>query len=396
MTNNRIRDIMLYGAWALIAIVGGVLLQAEAALIALVATLPLSVLGLSDLLMQRPTRPEPPAVESDSFVPPVTPIPVEPPTARSPVPLSTEPSAVTEGNTPPRGTPTPARRETIGQTVDSTGLIQELRRLISGLQTVVIQQSGSLGEQAQALKSVDRTMTELNGFISQARREAVRLAASGSQTRTALQNGREAIGGTLNGLTVTSGQVEQTIAALTELAKHVRRTGQIISAVNEIATQSNFLALNAAIEAARADNPDSVNASSGRAFATVAEEVRALAEQSRATVAQLRTALVDAQHALEHATEVVEIGNQQVGQSVTSARQLESIFGKLVEAIDETESAAQRIVVVVDRESGGLESLAETINDSSRFAEQARVSLQLVDTATRDLERAIREPELAV
>jgi methyl-accepting chemotaxis protein len=120
-----------------------------------------------------------------------------------------------------------------------------------------------------------------------------------------------------------------------------------------------------------------------------------LAEQSRATVEQLHDTLLDAQRALEHATEVVEAGSQQIEHSALSARQLEAIFGKLAESLDETESAAQRIVVVVDRQSGGLETLAETLNDSNRFAEQARVSLQLVDTATRDLERLVRERQPA-
>ena len=275
--------------------------------------------------------------------------------------------------------------------VESTPLIQDLNRLMNGLQAAVIEQSGSLGEQAQRVKSIERTMDELGGFVGQMRREAVRLSASSSQTRNALKTGREAISGALSGLNVTGGHVEQTAIALTELAKHIRRTGQIISAVNEIATQSNFLALNAAIEAARADNGAVVNAASGRAFATVAEEVRALADQSRATVAQLHAALLDAQRALEHATEVIEVGSQQAEQGTVAARELESVFGTLAEAIDETESAAQRIVVVVDRQSNGLETLAETLNDSSQFAEQARMSLQLFDTARRDLERVIRE-----
>ncbi len=380
MTDNRTRDVLLYGAWALIAVIGGILFQAEAALIGLIATLPLSVLGLSDLMMSRPAKTASPPVEPLSFAPPPN---VEPPEARPVVPPTV---------TPPRGIPVYPVNQ-----VAPEAFMRDLNRVSSGLQAVVIQQSGSLGEQNQLLKSIERTMGELNSFIGQARREAVRLSASGGQTRTALQSGREAIGGTLDGLSATTGQVEQTVVALTELAKHVRRTGQIIAAVNEIATQSNFLALNAAIEAARADNVDTVSASSGRAFATVADEVRALSEQSKATVAQLHTALLDAQHALEHATDVIQNGSQHVERSTAAARQLETVFGKLAEAIDETESAGQRIIVVVDRQSGGLESLAETFNESGKFAEQARVGLQLIESAARDLERLIqeRQPELA-
>ena len=70
------------------------------------------------------------------------------------------------------------------------------------------------------------------------------------------------------------------------LSEQTAQIGEITSAVNDLADQSNLLALNATIEAARAGEQ-------GKGFAVVADEVRNLAEQSKQATAQVQAILED-------------------------------------------------------------------------------------------------------
>ncbi len=102
-----------------------------------------------------------------------------------------------------------------------------------------------------------------------------------------------------------------------QASANVNNTGNIISVIQQIATQTNLLGLNAAIEAARAGEY-------GRGFAVVAEEVRKLSGESNQSAKDINTTLQDLKSSMEkvigHTQQTASITNEQAKatQSITN------------------------------------------------------------------------------
>lgn len=332
------RDLVVVIGWIGIVVIMGLLAGSSLLLIGLVALLPLAWLGLNDLL-RRLFSPPPsvPAVPDANLISPPT---------------------------------------------HSTA--HDLERAATTLQTLTIQQRGDASEQGQIITHSTRLLEEFNATADRVRGEAVRLSVATRQTQAAMQSGREAINQAIDSMNSTHAQVDQIVATLTVLARHVWRISEIVAAVGEIATQSNFLALNAAIEAARAGEQ-------GRSFATVAEEVRELSDQSRKAVTQIRDVLSEVHGALEKTVGATEVGALSVDEGVTLTRKAESAVAKLAEGLDATSSAVQKIVAAADRQAASLEEMVKSMDGVSRISLQSQSGLRIAETVAQDLARLSRE-----
>jgi methyl-accepting chemotaxis protein len=354
---NQIDNPLLIGGWALLILLAGIALNAQVALIILIGLLPVTMLGFSALVTSQNSANRPGAAANDDS----------------------------------------AQSDSATVMINTPSAPHELEHIASSLQAVTIQQRGDIAEQTQIAKRVVQLADDLNKYSANARRESVKWSASNSQMRATLNNGRESLTTVLLALTETLANNEQSIVALTELARYIRRIGQLIASVNEIATQSNFLALNTAIEAARAETTVVNGASlitaggslavvaSSASFATVADEMRLLADQSRGAVGQLRAALIETQGALTRAAAGSEATVGPLEQTNLSAQQLETVFSKLSEALDRSVSAAQQIAATTDQQSSTLETLAQTAESIEPLAERMRSEWQLMDVVARDL-----------
>ncbi len=366
---NGRRDYLLGEiGWALIVAVGGLVLHSDVALIGLIAVLPLAAIGLWTLIGLKPPihlTPQPPLRhhgegEQDKR------------SARS----------GRWDNFAPLGS---VREEAQDTSVPQLERVtREVERAAGTLIALTAQQKSDAGEQTRLIQQSSRLLEEYNALADRARREAVGLAAAGIKTRTVTQTGRQTIGAAIGSLNGARVQTEAIASTLTTLARHVRRINEIVAAVDEIATQSNFLALNAAIEAARAGE-------GGSAFATVAEEVRALAEQSRKAVIQIRAVLVEIHKSMAQTVDTVEAGAQSIEQGIALTRQAESAIGQLEAALDTSSSAVQKVTAAVDRQAGGLEQMAEAVNGVGRMTLQAQASLQMADMVASEMDKLSRE-----
>ena len=120
--------------------------------------------------------------------------------------------------------------------------------------------------------------------------------------------------------------------SIVRLSEQTLAIGEIITAVSDLAQQSNLLAVNAAIEASKAGEH-------GKGFAVVAQEIKSLADQSKQATEQVRAILSDTQKATsasvmaaEQVSKAVEVGVRQAAESGESIRKLAGSIAESAQA----------------------------------------------------------------
>ena len=130
----------------------------------------------------------------------------------------------------------------------------------------------------------------------------------------------------------------------------------IISEIEDIASQTNLLSLNAAIEAARAGE-------AGKGFAVVAGQIRSLSEQSA-------QAAVDTRQLIESAIAVSNEGNE-------AAERVSTSIEKVINGMKEVAASSQELSEIADEQAkameqaeAGIDQISEVVQSNSANAEE--------------------------
>lgn len=123
-------------------------------------------------------------------------------------------------------------------------------------------------------------------------------------------------------------KIKQSVRMSVKAVTSMHYISDKITAINDIALQTNILALNAAVEAARAGEH-------GRGFAVVATEVRRLAERSRAVAEEITGLLVQAQ-------DDTEASGNMLDQTIPDIENNASLISSIMRSnIDQTNNAEE-------------------------------------------------------
>jgi methyl-accepting chemotaxis protein len=192
------------------------------------------------------------------------------------------------------------------------------------------------------------------------------------------RSGEQVIQETITSMDRIKAQVNSIAENILALSERTQQVGDIITTVNEIASQSNILALNAAVEAARAGEH-------GQGFAVVAAEVRNLAEQSRQATSQVRTILLDIQKAINTTVMVTEEGTKVVERGVQQAEQAGRAIQQLAGVIDESSLLATQMSAAGRQQSTGIEQIEGAMQNIKLATVQGLTSTRQTEKAAQDL-----------
>ena len=143
-----------------------------------------------------------------------------------------------------------------------------------------------------------------------------------------------------------------------------KQIGNIISEIEDIASQTNLLSLNAAIEAARAGE-------AGKGFAVVAEQIRSLSEQSA-------KAAVDTRQLIESAIAVSNEGNE-------AAERVSTSIEKVINGMKEVADSSQKLSEIAEEQAKAMEQAETGINQISDVIQSNSASAEETSATSEEL-----------
>jgi len=262
-------------------------------------------------------------------------------------------------------------KEIIMATETITDSVEQIKEFSEAISSSTQEQSNQSGQVAVSIEQMTRTVYES--------------ASSAKMTSdAAINNGKVAKEGglivnrTIEKIREIAYIVEQSASMIKKLGESSGAIDEIVSVIDEIATQTNLLALNAAIEAARAGEQ-------GKGFAVVADEVRKLAEKTTNATKEIARMIRNIQNETQRAVISIQDGTKQVSEGLEYSEKTGQALDKIVDETNMVVDMMGRIAVGTSQQSQVAESIAENIYSISLVSQQTANDIAKVADSTDDL-----------
>lgn len=178
----------------------------------------------------------------------------------------------------------------------------------------------------------------------------------------------------------SSNDMKEMLEAMGRINETSQKIGNIISEIENIASQTNLLSLNASIEAARAGE-------AGRGFAVVADQIRQLAEQSSKSAVDTRTLI-------EGAMQEIDNGNKVADRAVASIETVVEGIGKLADASQHLSDISANQAATLQEAEEGVNQISDVVQTNAAVAQQSSATSQQLSAQATVLDGLIAKFQL--
>lgn len=279
-------------------------------------------------------------------------------------------------------------RLTADQVADSAAGVsagsEESRHAIEQV-TVAIQESVlSIDAQARSVETNTARIVDMTAEVRHIADNGQAASESALASAEVADAGAQAVEMAVVQMNAIFASVQAMSHIIEHLGERSREIEQFVTAITELARQTNMLALNAAIEAARAGDQ-------GRGFAVVAAEVRSLATQTGEFARQVSTLTGAIRQDTRQAQASMDASVQQVTAGLDSMSQVSASFDLIQHSVQD---ALQRIYEVTSKTqhmSAEAEILQVGMTEVAAFAETTARSMDTVPAATEEQLASMQE-----
>lgn len=168
-------------------------------------------------------------------------------------------------------------------------------------------------------------------------------------------------------------EMKAMMEAMSRINDASQQVGNIISEIEDIASQTNLLSLNASIEAARAGE-------AGKGFAVVADQIRQLAEQSAHSAAETRTLIETSLNAIADGSKTADIVNASIDRVVEGIELIAASSKSISETASEQAEAMRQTELGVNQISEVVQSNSATAQEASATSEELSAQAMTLDS----------------
>jgi methyl-accepting chemotaxis protein len=244
-------------------------------------------------------------------------------------------------------------------------------------------------EQVQRATEAAAGSTQMNEASCDIAKNSTGVAKSASEAVGVARAGRTVVDKTIQEVNMIAETVDIALEFVRELGDQSEKIGDIVTAINDIADQTNLLALNAAIEAARAGEH-------GRGFAVVADEVKKLAERTSASTKEIVDMINTIREGVKKTVVSMDSAKDKVGTGVEYSSQVSTALEQIIESIDRLHGGIDQIATATDEMSATTNEIAKDIHQISVVTKESFSASEEVSRAGAGLSELSRHLEQAV